>query len=391
MFNYSVEIEPKQQVGHPFLRKTGIILNMIVKNESPVIERCLRSVAPIIDYFVIVDTGSTDDTPEKIKHLATTLNLSGKLYFRKWVNFGFNRQEALTLAQETKRGDWVFFIDADEELVFTDPLFYQKMEIGVSYQLEKRYNSLNYFLTNLIDIHYNTWEWKSPVHEYLQHSSGPGNKQKLISTWIKVYPGQGNRSKQIDKYQRDVQLLEDELEKDPLNSRNQFYLAQSYRDAEDIDSAIEHYLKRVEMGGWVEEVYVSLCEATRLREDRKFPTFTFSEVLNDYLKAYSICPTRAEALYLLTSFCRRNNQYAYGYLFAKMGLTIPKPTKEILFIQDDVYSWKLLDEFSICAYYIGCFKESKTASERLLKENVFPTFHKERIEKNLEFSKTRSA
>ena len=39
-----------------------ICLNMIVRNEAPVIRRCLDSVMPIIDSWVIVDTGSTDGT-----------------------------------------------------------------------------------------------------------------------------------------------------------------------------------------------------------------------------------------------------------------------------------------------------------------------------------------
>ena len=40
---------------------------MIVKDESKVIKRCLDSVKPLIDYWVIVDTGSKDDTKKVIK------------------------------------------------------------------------------------------------------------------------------------------------------------------------------------------------------------------------------------------------------------------------------------------------------------------------------------
>ena len=49
----------------------SLCLCMIVKNESAVITRCLRSVKPIIDYWVICDTGSSDNTKELIaEHLA---------------------------------------------------------------------------------------------------------------------------------------------------------------------------------------------------------------------------------------------------------------------------------------------------------------------------------
>jgi glycosyltransferase involved in cell wall biosynthesis len=47
--------------------KKKIVLNMIVKNEEKVIERSLGSVKDFIDYWVIVDTGSTDKTIDVIK------------------------------------------------------------------------------------------------------------------------------------------------------------------------------------------------------------------------------------------------------------------------------------------------------------------------------------
>ena len=43
-----------------------ICLNMIVKNESKIIVRLLKSVLRFIDYFVIIDTGSEDDTIQTI-------------------------------------------------------------------------------------------------------------------------------------------------------------------------------------------------------------------------------------------------------------------------------------------------------------------------------------
>jgi len=47
-------------------KKPTVCLNMIVKNESEVITRCLKSVLPLIDYWVISDTGSTDGTQKII-------------------------------------------------------------------------------------------------------------------------------------------------------------------------------------------------------------------------------------------------------------------------------------------------------------------------------------
>ena len=79
-----------------------ICLNMIIKDEAPVIRRCLESVKPFIDRWVIVDTGSTDNTRELVREIMA--GLPGELHERPWKNFGHNRNEALSLA--ARSGDY---------------------------------------------------------------------------------------------------------------------------------------------------------------------------------------------------------------------------------------------------------------------------------------------
>ncbi|MEZ5591436.1 MAG: glycosyltransferase family 2 protein [Gammaproteobacteria bacterium] len=74
----------------------------------------------MIDYFVIVDTGSSDGTPQRIQQIMEAFGIPGEIHFRDWVNFGHNRQQALELAVAAGRGDWLLFIDADEELACRD-------------------------------------------------------------------------------------------------------------------------------------------------------------------------------------------------------------------------------------------------------------------------------
>jgi hypothetical protein len=50
-----------------------------------------------------------------------------------------------------------------------------------------------------------------------------------------------------------------------------------------------------------------------------------------------------------------------------------------------VYSWRALDEFSICAFYVGDHAAGRTAVERLLAEGHVPSQHRARVEKNREF------
>src|SRR5580704_12293904 len=90
-----------------------LCLNMIVKNEAKVIARCLESVKPIIDSWVIVDTGSTDGTQALVRSIMG--DLPGELHERPWRDFGYNRTEAIQLARG--KADYLFVIDADDLLV----------------------------------------------------------------------------------------------------------------------------------------------------------------------------------------------------------------------------------------------------------------------------------
>ena len=89
-----------------------VCLNMIVRDDSQVLRECIASVSRFIDYWVIVDTGSEDDTPDLVSHLLS--DIPGELHHRDWVNFGENRTQALELARG--KSDFVLFMDADNVL-----------------------------------------------------------------------------------------------------------------------------------------------------------------------------------------------------------------------------------------------------------------------------------
>ena len=95
---------PFQQMDLP-MNASGqtVCLNMIVKNEAPVISRCIDSVRPIIDCWTIVDTGSSDGTQDIIRKELS--DLPGELHERPWRDFASNRSEALELARG--RSDYI--------------------------------------------------------------------------------------------------------------------------------------------------------------------------------------------------------------------------------------------------------------------------------------------
>ncbi|MCW5866026.1 MAG: glycosyltransferase [Candidatus Eremiobacteraeota bacterium] len=76
------------------------------------IERCLRSVLPLLDGWTVVDTGSSDDTPALVESVLS--HLPGQLHHRPWRNFAENRSEAFELNRG--RGDYHLVVDADDRL-----------------------------------------------------------------------------------------------------------------------------------------------------------------------------------------------------------------------------------------------------------------------------------
>ena len=354
-----------------------VCLNMIVKNESDVITRCLDSVKPIIDYWVIVDTGSTDGTQEIIKEFMK--DIPGELYEKPWKNFEHNRNEALDFARG--KSDYILFIDADEVLAYEPDFKLPELKENF-YFITTSYGGTKYARVQLID-NQSDWRWKGVLHESVD---SPQKKTSgHIDGVLNIVHTDGARSKDPEKYQKDVQVLEEALLKEPQNTRYVFYLAQSYRDADIPEKALETYIKVIGMSRWDEEIYISLFQIAQLKERLKHPK---EEVIAAYYKAFSFRPTRAEPLNRLAEFYRKDNRFAEGYVAAKAGLAIPVP-KDILFVEQWTYDYGLLLECSVCAYWLGKYQECYDLTEQILALKDLPQSIRELGERNLAFAKEK--
>lgn len=345
--------------------KTDICLNMIVKNEEQVLPRLFRSLKDYLDYYVIVDTGSTDGTIELIRREMSGYGVEGEVHERPWVNFGVNRQQALELAVAANKTRWLLFIDADEELGVSDPKFYETLEPGVTYEIEKHHLGVRYAVPHLVDVRASRFRWEGPVHNYLVTLEGPRRRQLRKDVWIIFHHGQGAKSHgmtQEQKYLRDARLLEEDLAQHPDNARSQFYLGQSYRDAGHLEKALEAYRKRTTMGGWAEEKFVAQLEVGRLSARLERPE---GIVLQELLAAYTLRPRRAEPLYELARYFRVRKMYGMALLFARAGAHTPRPDDR-LFVVESVYTWRLLDELAVAAHWVEDYASCKSACETLL-------------------------
>ena len=216
-----------------------ICLNMIVKNESAIIQRCLKSVLPYVDTWVIHDTGSTDGTQEIIRSFFDDVGIGGKLTEVPFRNFEFNRNLALIDAMAQEGVDFVLLIDADMLLVSSvPPEKFKSLLVEPAYHIFQK-SSLVYANTRIIGKPcFTCAKYVGFTHEYLD--TGTVKKVVLDVNLVHMLDLQDGGSK-ADKYTRDRLLLENDVVENPMNCRSWFYLAQTYKDLGEYKLAVETY------------------------------------------------------------------------------------------------------------------------------------------------------
>lgn len=84
-----------------------VSLCMIVRDNERTIRPCLESIRPWVDEMIVVDTGSTDQTPEICR------SLGAKVFEFPWCDdFSAARNQSVSHA----RGEWIFWMDSDDTI-----------------------------------------------------------------------------------------------------------------------------------------------------------------------------------------------------------------------------------------------------------------------------------
>lgn len=316
----------------------------IVKNEAPRIMRMLDSCVQFIDCYCFTDTGSTDDTPSVVKNYFAHHKIPGIITYAPFNDWSQARNANLLAAKSYRNPpDYWLLCDADMELVVKDLDKFKKFleTRGKSYDVEQRAGQLHYANRRLIrgDI---PGFYLGVTHEFLNTDS-----MGLIPPAAAYFVDHADGGNRGDKYKRDIRLLFNGLKDEPNNGRYFYYLAQSYRDAGDLENAKIWYKKRVEFGGWAEERWSAQVNYAHCLKDQNDE----AGFIREMLVAYNMRPGRAEALYdLAHHFRMKDDQQNTAALFAEIGMTIPH-TKDQLFVNNFVYEAGLKEEFAITGFY----------------------------------------
>jgi len=367
--------------------KPTVTLCMIVKDESHIIEECLRSMAKYVDRYDITDTGSTDGTPELIEKVMDELGVPGKVYLSDWKGFGDHgnrigsRTESFHNAEEGG-ADYAWVIDADD-YIEGDFKYPENMDAD-GYTLFINRGDFSWWRNQIFKLSLG-WRYVGILHEYADATKKDQPGFVKISGDYRVQARtEGARNVGIDakeKYSRDAEVLEKALLDEPENARYQFYLAQSYFDSQQWENSLEAYKKRVEMGGWNEEIFYSQFRVGLISGIMKLP---HEVIIKEMMEAYNIRPIRAEPLVEISRLYRMNDKAAAAFPFARLAADLPYPEHDILFISEDIYRFGALDELGAVAYYAGRPQEGYLACKKMIEESRVAPEHIERVRTNLQ-------
>ena len=339
-----MELQLNESVSKPTL-----CLNMIVKNESKIITRLFDSVLPIIDCYCICDTGSTDNTVQVIQEYFSTRNITGIVVTEPFKDFCHNRNFALKSCQGMS--DFVLLMDAD--MILEINAFDKNMlkHIDSCYILQ---GNENFYYQNLRIVRNNgLYNYVGVTHEYINTPSN--NKNSEISKQQLFIRDFGDGGCKNDKYERDIRLLLDGLKEEPTNGRYYFYLANSYYDSGKNEQAIEMYEKRIKIGGWDQEIWYSYYRIGLCYKNLgKVP-----DAISNWLDGYNCLPERLEGLYEIIQHYRITSKHKLALHFYEMAITILNKQHnrdKYLFLHNDVYTHKLVYEYTIFALYNGIHK-----------------------------------
>jgi glycosyltransferase involved in cell wall biosynthesis len=366
-------------------KKIGLC--MIVKNESKIIERCLNSVKPLIDYVCIIDTGSTDDTVDVINNWMKSNGVDGQVVFEPWKDFAYNRSFAMEKIREKKYIDYVLMIDADEILMYEENVNFLEIKENLNcdlYNITCKLGSIEYARTSITknDMPY---FYKGVVHEYLECKEHIKTRETIKGIYNIPFQDSA-RNQNIEKYQHDAKVLQDvlKIETDPfLISRYTFYLAQSCRDSLEKEKAIYWYNERAKQGFWNQEIYISLYQVAKIKESLEYPS---DDIVQSYMRAYEVCPERIEALHGAISYCRRNGRNHQAFMMVTYARSMPV-NKTGLFSENWIWDYGIDDEYSIVSYWTGHIKEGIEVTEKLI--GKIPEEQKERVLKNMKYLKEK--
>ena len=344
----------------------------IALNEAKHCERWANSVADA-DYRVVLDTGSTDGTVEKLRELGVTVF---EQRFDPW-RFDHARNAALAcLPQDT---DFCISQDMDEfleagwrpkmeaawrtgettRLAYTYVFDYRQGGPNDGYRMDKIHARLGY-------------QWKRPVHETVFSTVGYENVAEDLSIILNQIQdrSKGTRSNYLP-------LMEMATAEDPIDSQLSFWYGRELMYANQHDDAVaelNRYLD-LETSRWPIERSEAMLYISRMVDDRKL----------EYIQRALICSPERRQVWLELARYYYNNQDWHGLLWAA-GSGMDKSRRDNSYLDNaDAWGNQLLDFGSIAAANLGWYSKAADWCQQAL--DLSP--NDDRLKNNLQWMQSK--
>jgi Rps23 Pro-64 3,4-dihydroxylase Tpa1-like proline 4-hydroxylase/glycosyltransferase involved in cell wall biosynthesis len=371
------------------LERPTLAFATMCKNEEHIIGTVLDAVAPYIDYLIVADTGSTDNTIKIVEEFMERTGIPGEVHVDEW--YGFDKNKNIMMGYAFDKSDYVLHLDADDilagEFNFTlDDAGYD------NYLMTMKRGTSTWKATVIYDnrVH---WKFCGVAHTIIKCLERPYVRTGDLSDrgWV-IADGVGSRAFDPKKYLYDAERLEkqffDTLVDDPdgLNTRSVFYTAQSYMDYGMYEKALEwnSLYQKIE-NTWIEEKFESQMRISRCMMTLP-KKYSVQRVINEMEKAIAIFDDRAEPYYNLGKHLNHigMHEQAYYYLTKAKSVSLEKAQeKYILFVSVTCYNEYVNDELSVSCYYLNKIEQGISLIEEIINDPKFEA-QRARISKNLE-------
>ncbi|MCM3143995.1 glycosyltransferase [Brevibacillus sp. MER 51] len=326
----------------------SISLCMIVKNEEDALERCLSTVADLVDEIIIVDTGSTDGTKEIASNYGCTI------YDFEWIDdFSAARNYAFSKAT----CPYILWLDADDILLEKDRQLFLELKFTLNYSIDSVTMNYNLSVDSNGNVAYSIrrnrlvkrdrgFRWIGPVHEYLEVS---GN---IINSDISI-----THNKQKEYTDRNLQIYRRRDAKgEEFSPRDLYYYANELRDNQYYEEAITFYTKFLNtQQGWVED-NINACLKLASCYSHLYER---QNVLSSLYRTFNYDRPRAEACCQIGAIHVEDKNWLLAIFWYDLATKVERPAEKLAHIDHVAWTWLPHLQLCLCYSQIGDNEKSR--------------------------------
>lgn len=331
--------------------KPLVSLVMIVKDEARGIVDTIASVRDVVDYYSILDTGSSDATVALI-HATFGDTTPGHVYHEPFVDFSSTRNRAIAL--EGGHSTFALMLSGDELLHngaalrrYLETVEAEAFNVRVAYGDEYDYPSTRVHRTGA------PWSYVGRTHEFMKRST-QGKSAVMVVPEVYIEHNPYNIDKTV-RFEEDLKILLAGWSERP-SSRTAFYLGQTYQMLQRWTESFAWYGKRWEMLDGEEERWEARYRMGYVGEK----VYPWPEMEKIYLSTLAYKP---DALYDLAYHYYELEDYETSYQYLVRAVQPPNGT---LFVRRHRWAYLIPDLLGTVAWFVNEMAVGRSAVLRAL-------------------------